>query len=109
MKKKRKTLSNKKQQFWFQILLHLFVVAKKEKGNFVSDFFALKKKKEKRKSEGRVGSNKAGHVEHKWHRHIILPLQRAESGRCLVYEVLDLELLPKSIDSTRCLEWGDSM
>ena len=84
MKRKEKTLFNKKQQFWFQIRLHLFVVAKKEKGNFVSDFFALKKKKEKKKSDGRVGSNKAEHVEHKWHRHIILPLQRAESGRCFV-------------------------
>ena len=64
MKKNKKTLSNKKQQFWFQILLHLFVVAKNEKGIFVSDFFASKKKKEKKKSDGRVGSNKAGHVEH---------------------------------------------
>ena len=82
--KRKKALFNKKQQFWFQILLHLFVVPKKEKGNFVSDFFALKKKKEKKKSDGRVGCNKAGHVEHKWHRHIILQLQRAESSRCFV-------------------------
>ena len=48
MKRKEKTLFNKKQQFWFQILLHLFVVAKIEKGNFVSDFFCIEKENGKK-------------------------------------------------------------
>ena len=58
MKRKEKTLSNKKQQFWFQILLHLFVVAKKEKGNFVSDFLHRKRKRKKRRVMVELGPTK---------------------------------------------------
>ena len=43
-----------------------------------------RKGKNTKKSDGPVGSNQAGHIEHEWHRLVILPRQRAESGRCSV-------------------------